>query len=131
MKRSAASGHPIGDAAICTVADVLTSRMRRHDFAARIGGEEFAVLVVEGRADTAGAVARSLLESLRKRDVPRVGHITASLGVALFPEDADTRDELFRLADEAMYRAKNEGRNRVVQVGDEPSTDVPDDSDHP
>ena len=124
-------GHPIGDAAICTVADVLTSRMRRHDFAARIGGEEFAVLVVEGRADTAGAVARSLLESLRKRDVPRVGHITASLGVALFPEDADTRDELFRLADEAMYRAKNEGRNRVVQVGDEPSTDVPDDSDHP
>ena len=109
-------GHPIGDAAICTVADVLTSRMRRHDFAARIGGEEFAVLVVEGRADTAGAVARSLLESLRRRDVPRVGHITASLGVALFPEDADSRDELFRMADEALYRAKNSGRNRVVQV---------------
>lgn len=109
-------GHPIGDAAICTVADVLTSRIRRHDFAARIGGEEFAVLVVEGRADTAGAVARSLLEALRKRDVPRVGHITASFGVALFPEDADTRDELFRMADEALYRAKNDGRNRVVQV---------------
>ncbi len=111
-------GHPIGDAAICTVADVLQSRLRRNDFAARIGGEEFAVLVVEGKADTSANVARSLLEALRKRDVPRAGHITASLGIAVYPEDASTRDELFRLADTALYRAKNSGRNRVVQVRD-------------
>lgn len=118
-------GHPIGDAAICTVADVLSSRIRRHDFAARIGGEEFAVLVVEGRADTAVAVARSLLEALRKRDVPRVGHITASLGVAIYPEDANSRDDLFRMADEALYRAKNTGRNRVVQFRDMTALDAP------
>jgi diguanylate cyclase (GGDEF)-like protein len=118
-------GHPIGDAAICTVADVLQSRLRRHDFAARIGGEEFAVLVVEGRSDTAASVARSLLESLRKRDVPRAGHITASLGVAIFPEDAGTKDELFRVADNALYGAKNSGRNRVMLWRDMETGDVP------
>src|SRR5262249_47186775 len=102
-------GHPIGDAAICTVADVLQGRIRRHDFAARIGGEEFAVLVVEGRAETAVGVAKSLLDALRRRDVPRAGHITASLGVAVFPDDADAKDALFNAADEALYRAKNTG----------------------
>lgn len=111
-------GHPIGDAAICTVADVLAARMRRHDFAARIGGEEFAVILVEGRADTAGVVARSLLEALRRREVPRAGQVTASLGVAVFPDDAANRDDLFRIADEALYDAKRSGRNRVVVAGD-------------
>jgi diguanylate cyclase (GGDEF)-like protein len=118
-------GHPIGDAAICTVADVLQSRLRRHDFAARIGGEEFAVLVVEGRSETAVHVARSLLETLRKRDVPRAGHITASLGVAVFPDDADTRDELFRVADAALYGAKNTGRDRVMLCRDMQSGEIP------
>jgi diguanylate cyclase (GGDEF)-like protein len=109
-------GHPIGDAAICTVADVLQSRLRRHDFAARIGGEEFAVIVVEAKTDTAVSVARSLLENLRKKDVPRVGHITASVGVALFPDDGRTREDLIHLADQALYHAKNTGRNRSVYV---------------
>jgi diguanylate cyclase (GGDEF)-like protein/PAS domain S-box-containing protein len=109
-------GHPIGDAAICTVADILQGRLRRHDFAARIGGEEFAVLVVESRAEVAVSVAKSLLEGIRRRDVPRVGHITASLGVSTFPEDASTRDDLIRLADEALYMAKNRGRDRVVHI---------------
>jgi len=123
-------GHPIGDAAICTVADVLSSRIRRHDFAARIGGEEFAVILVEGRADSAFAVARSLLEALRKRDVPRVGHITASIGVALYPEDSGSREDLFRLADEALYRAKNDGRDRVVQVREMTSRNAAAESDN-
>jgi diguanylate cyclase (GGDEF)-like protein/PAS domain S-box-containing protein len=109
-------GHPIGDAAICTVADVLQGRLRRHDFAARIGGEEYAVIVVEGKNDTACSVARSLLETLRRRDVPRVGHITASLGVAIFPEDGATLDDLVEVADEALYAAKNSGRDRVVSA---------------
>jgi diguanylate cyclase (GGDEF)-like protein len=109
-------GHPIGDAAICTVADVLQSRLRRHDFAARIGGEEFAVILVEAKTDTAVSVGKSLLENLRKRDVPRVGHITASVGVALFPDDGRTREDLIHLADQALYHAKNTGRNRSVYV---------------
>jgi diguanylate cyclase (GGDEF)-like protein len=98
------------------VADILQGRLRRHDFAARIGGEEFAVLVVESRAEVAVSVAKSLLEGIRRRDVPRVGHITASLGVSTFPEDASTRDDLIRLADEALYMAKNRGRDRVVHI---------------
>jgi diguanylate cyclase (GGDEF)-like protein/PAS domain S-box-containing protein len=117
-------GHPIGDAAICTVADVLQNRMRRHDFAARIGGEEFAVIMAEGRTETAGNVAKSLLEAIRRRDVPRVGHITASVGVAIFPDDASSRDELFRIADEALYRAKNTGRNRMFLSRDLARDDI-------
>ena len=113
-------GHPIGDAAICTVADVLQSRLRRHDFAARIGGEEFAALIVEAKPEQAVIAARNLCDAIRKRDVPRVGRISASLGVASFPDDGTTRDELINRADEALYVAKRGGRDRVVHTRDMP-----------
>jgi diguanylate cyclase (GGDEF)-like protein/PAS domain S-box-containing protein len=111
-------GHPIGDAAICAVADVLQSRLRRHDFAARIGGEEFAVLIVEARPEQAVIAAKSLCDAIRKRPVPRAGRFTASLGVASYPEDATTRDALIDRADEALYAAKRSGRDRVMHVRD-------------
>lgn len=111
-------GHPIGDAAICTVADVLQSRLRRHDFAARIGGEEFAALIVEAKPEQAAVAARNLCDAIRKRDVPRVGRITASLGIASFPDNGTTREELVARADEALYVAKRGGRDRVAHARD-------------
>jgi diguanylate cyclase (GGDEF)-like protein/PAS domain S-box-containing protein len=106
-------GHPIGDAAICAVADVLATKLRRHDFAARLGGEEFAAVVVETRPEHALQVARGLCEAVRKCHVPRVGKVTASFGVATFPVCGTTIDDLVRNADDALYRAKRNGRNRV------------------
>jgi diguanylate cyclase (GGDEF)-like protein/PAS domain S-box-containing protein len=111
-------GHPAGDAAICAVADVLKGRLRRHDIAARIGGEEFAALIVESPIEQAALVAESLCNAVGQRPVPNVGRVTASLGIASYPADAVDRDELFRLADEALYRAKRAGRNRVVRAHD-------------
>jgi diguanylate cyclase (GGDEF)-like protein/PAS domain S-box-containing protein len=106
-------GHPIGDAAICAVADVLSTRLRRHDFAARLGGEEFAAVVVETRPEHAITVARGLWDAVRKCRVPRAGRITASFGVAAFPSCGTTLEELVRHADEALYAAKRSGRDRV------------------
>lgn len=111
-------GHAAGDAALCAVGDFLRSRLRAYDVACRYGGDEI-VVVVPG-ADL--AAARSLAEQLRagieqlplgtaEPDGPR---LTASLGVAVFPDHGATPEALLHSADTALYRAKAEGRNRVA-----------------
>jgi len=106
-------GHSAGDAAICTIANVLLKNVRSVDTPARFGGEEFAVIMPD--IDTKGGVnaAERLRCLIEERYVEGVGAITASLGVATFLKHANTVGELLELADQAMYRAKKNGRNRV------------------
>jgi diguanylate cyclase (GGDEF)-like protein len=110
-------GHHAGDAVLAHAANMLRDRLRESDWAFRIGGEEFClVLPVAGR-EGAAAVAESLRSRIAERPCDVAGEtipLTASIGLALYPQDASTFEQLLSLADARMYRAKQRGRNRVV-----------------
>jgi diguanylate cyclase (GGDEF)-like protein len=94
----------------------VRKRVRAIDLAARLGGEEFAVLLIETDLKGAEALAESLREAVAALEVRIVGgapvHVTASFGIAAYPQTHDA-DELMTAADLALYRAKREGKNRV------------------
>jgi diguanylate cyclase (GGDEF)-like protein len=114
-------GHPSGDEALRTFAGILRSCLRDGDIAARYGGEEFAVVLPGVDESTALAVAeriRSRTESTLISLAPGVtDRISVSIGIACAPLQAQDRITLLRLADEALYRAKQDGRNRVEFAG--------------
>jgi diguanylate cyclase (GGDEF)-like protein len=118
-------GHPAGDEALRAFGGVLRSCMRDGDLAARYGGEEFAVLLPGNDRDVVSQIAeriRMRIESTIIAVAPGVtDHITASIGIASAPDHGTDRVALLRLADEALYRAKDAGRNRVVWVEDRSS----------
>ena len=118
-------GHPAGDEALRSFAGVLRSCMRDGDVAARYGGEEFSVLLPGVDA----AAARTIAERIRARTESTIislapgltDRITVSIGVASAPEQGLERVALLRLADEALYRAKEAGRNRVETTPEDAS----------
>jgi diguanylate cyclase (GGDEF)-like protein len=114
-------GHATGDVVIKELGAVLKRLKRETDIVARFGGEEFCVLCEE--TDTEGAVR--LAERVREELGATVFQtelgklkVTASLGVATFPQDARTQHDLFEITDKALYAAKRLGRNRVCTVKD-------------
>jgi diguanylate cyclase (GGDEF)-like protein len=110
-------GHAIGDEALLGFADLLRRHARRGDLAARIGGEEFAVLLPHTGRTQAALVAERIRRALEAAPVGRTRtvSITTSVGVATFSgTSAEDAPEFTRAADEALYRAKSEGRNRVA-----------------
>jgi len=113
-------GHHVGDEVLRAFADVLRKRVRTIDLGARLGGEEFAVLLIETDLKGAEALAESLRVAVEALEVRVVGgppvHVTASFGIAAYPQ-THAADELMTAADLALYRAKREGKNRV-SVGD-------------
>lgn len=107
-------GHPVGDQARARVGAALRSVLRTGDFAGRNGGKEFSVMLPD--TDVAGALVtaekiRSTVETIVLPGVDVV--LTASIGIAAYPEHALTTERLERLADSALYVAKRSGRNRV------------------
>jgi diguanylate cyclase (GGDEF)-like protein len=110
-------GHPAGDAAIRHAAEAFRRGRRETDLAARLGGEEFVLLLPS--ADVAGAVsaAERIRQDLASSTVPGIGTVTVSLGVATFPEDGSCEEDLIRAADERLYAAKAGGRNQVCAPG--------------
>lgn len=109
-------GHGTGDNVLCDVADRLLESARIHEYVGRIGGEEF--LVILSPCDKEGAIkaAERLRVAISSRDIDTEGHlvpVTISLGVAINTANSLDEDQLFRQADEALYLAKNNGRNRV------------------
>ena len=119
-------GHAVGDELLVEVAHTIAMRLRREDSIARLGGDEFVVLLPEVGEDqeAAGSHASTIADEIRKlfaspfmiqnHDI----HMTISIGIALFPTDV-TADDLLKYADVAMYRAKNDGRDRVRLFSEE------------
>jgi diguanylate cyclase (GGDEF)-like protein len=107
-------GHDAGDDAIRRISRVLREGTRGIDLAARIGGEEFAVLLVETNQQAGIEVAERLRLGIRALKIPSGEQVTASFGVAECPTDAQTAAGILKAADVALYEAKREGRDRVV-----------------
>jgi len=108
-------GHEMGDDVIRQLAKIMREGIRGIDLAARIGGEEFAIILTETPLDKAMEVAERLKQSIKTAEIPTVGSITVSVGVAEAPDCALTARELLACADAALYAAKEQGRDRVVQ----------------
>ena len=116
-------GHQVGDQLLVEIAKRLTGRLRGADTVARLGGDEFG-LIMEGLTDPAIVlkVAQALISALRVPFVLRAEEgeievtIGASVGVAVFPETAESADALVNAADEAMYRVKRGGRNACAMA---------------
>ena len=112
-------GHPAGDEVLKTLSDIITTRLRDVDTSARYGGEEFAVLLPETGRKAGTLVAEDIRAQVENypfqgRESQPFGKVTVSLGVAEFPSDSEDAVSLVEKSDEALYRAKSEGRNRVV-----------------
>src|SRR5690242_20022890 len=107
-------GHDAGDDAIRRISKVLREGTRGIDLAARIGGEEFAVLLVETHQQGGCEVAERLRLAIKSSQIPSGGQISASFGVAECPTHAQTAPEILKAADVALYEAKKRGRDRVV-----------------
>jgi diguanylate cyclase (GGDEF)-like protein len=109
-------GHDAGDDAIRRLSKVLREGTRGIDLAARIGGEEFAVLLVETNKQGGLEVAERLRAAIKVLEIPKARYITASFGVAECPTDAQTAAGVWKAADVALYEAKRNGRDRVVAL---------------
>ena len=109
-------GHDAGDDAIRRISRVLREGTRGIDLAARIGGEEFAVLLVETSKSGGLDVAERLRLAIKALETPAGGRITASFGVAECPTDAQTASGILKAADVALYEAKRNGRDRVMPM---------------
>ena len=112
-------GHEAGDVALRLLAEGLRDELRSVDTAARYGGEEFAVILPQAGMEGALIVAERLRRRIEQIEVPNVGHVTASLGIATFPQHASSRDSLVVAADRALYNAKSAGRNCVCVPPDD------------
>ncbi len=109
-------GHQAGDEVLKRVASAMSRRARGSDIVARYGGEEFALVLPETAKAAAVKAAESMREAIAtvKLTVAPGAGITASIGVASFPDDADDESSLISRADAALYRAKEGGKNRVI-----------------
>lgn len=106
-------GHETGDEALRRLANALQAGTRGIDMAARLGGEEFAIILPETDAVRGLEVAERLRQEIKAAEIPEAGHITCSIGVAECTVACTDLRELFNAADAALYEAKRTGRDRV------------------
>jgi len=107
-------GHQAGDEVLQFIARLASASVRGQDVVCRFGGEEFVVLAPGADPDTGRALAEKLRLRIEEADSPIQLPVTVSLGAAAFPLHGDRAEEVLRRADEALYRAKSEGRNRTI-----------------
>jgi diguanylate cyclase (GGDEF)-like protein/putative nucleotidyltransferase with HDIG domain len=118
-------GHLAGDAVLKGIADIFRTQLRHYDVPARFGGEEFAILLPETSAEVAFEIAERIRRAVAEtrfevETSTEPIRATISVGVAAFPKDGTDANELIHQADLAVYRAKLQGRNRVLSASSEP-----------
>ncbi|MDA3932610.1 MAG: sensor domain-containing diguanylate cyclase [Tenericutes bacterium] len=105
-------GHLVGDDVLKKLTEVIIDDKRSEDIVCRYGGEEFFLLLPNTNSESAINVAKRLRKMVKKMDVPKVGHITVSMGVVTYQKD-ETIDEVIKRADDLMYEAKVDGRDNI------------------
>ena len=110
-------GHEAGDVVLKTLAETVTKQSRHGDFVCRFGGEEFVLVMPNIGIEKANERARKLHQNIDALNIT-YGRFnittTISMGIAWYPEHGNTKEQLLRAADKAMYVAKNTGRNQVI-----------------
>ena len=109
-------GHPFGDRLLCVLAERMEAHLRGIDILARYGGEEFALILPGTSLQSLSAVGERLRTTVAAKPFGINGydvHLAVSVGGATFPDSAHEAHQLVECADQAMYRAKQNGRNRV------------------
>ncbi len=115
-------GHAVGDEVLKELANRVSRNLRNFDMIARIGGEEFVIIMPDASVEAAALVAERLRQTIADKPF-KVSHekrrisITISLGVAATEDPTEPSDNLIKRADDCLYAAKNRGRNRVVAEG--------------
>lgn len=110
-------GHEAGDLVLKTIADAVSEHSRRGDFACRYGGEEFVIVMPNITMVVAYERAENLRQSLNLLSIPYEYYnlsVTISIGIASYPENGQTREAILRAADQAMYAAKEAGRDHIL-----------------
>jgi len=111
-------GHGAGDKIISQIGKLFNDKFRGSDIACRYGGEEFLIILPETSPEDTFKRAEALREEIKKLEMifqgQILGIITMSMGIATYPQNGVRMDELLRVADMALYKAKQEGRDRVV-----------------
>jgi diguanylate cyclase (GGDEF)-like protein/PAS domain S-box-containing protein len=120
-------GHQAGDKLLMSMADLLRERLRETDILARLGGDEFAIILPHADVNLAESVANQIRELVQYHTSVEGNYppgISVSIGIAMFPGHGDVVETLLAYADLAMYRAKEEGRNRVCIYTPEQKTQI-------
>ena len=111
-------GHAAGDAVLRELGNLLLRNVRGEDIACRYGGDEFIIVLPDASLETTRERAELICEYARQFRIQFEGQaleaVTLSVGVAVFPENGSTSADILKAADTALYRAKHEGRGRVV-----------------
>ena len=111
-------GHQAGDALLRALGNLLQETTRGQDVVCRYGGEEFAFVLAGASLDAARKRAELVREETKQLNVRHggqlLGTVTLSIGIAVFPENGESVEHLLKTADEALYRAKEEGRDRIT-----------------
>ena len=115
-------GHPCGDKVLRVLAALISKQVREIDYVARYGGEEFAVIMAEASEDDAMDAAERIRQTVENHAFTiredKILKMTVSVGFAMYPDDAANENVLISCADQALYNAKGEGRNRVRYFGE-------------
>ena len=110
-------GHDAGDTLLAQFGELLATLARSEDVACRYGGEEFTIVMQEADAalalDRAEDIRRQVAEMQVLHRNQNLGQVTVSIGIASYPQDGDSPEQLLRRADRALYTAKHNGRNQV------------------
>jgi diguanylate cyclase (GGDEF)-like protein/PAS domain S-box-containing protein len=126
-------GHSTGDKLLKIIAGRLRSSVREGDTVARLGGDEFTILLRdiapgEGLQRVLGKLVNNVAQPCEIGEY--IGNVTASIGISLYPNDSTSVEKLLIHADEAMYRAKQAGKNRYVYYGEQPDASPPLEGEH-
>ncbi len=112
------NGHLKGDDVLRTLAEIISKNSRNTDIACRYGGEEFAIILPETSKEGAAIVAERIRRAVQEYEFPNeksqpLGDLTVTIGVSSYPVDSNELDYLVKMADDTLYRAKREGKNKV------------------
>jgi len=107
-------GHSVGDKALIKLSETMTQLSREQDIVARTGGEEFVLILPGLLSETALPIAERLREQVAQMIIPNIGSIHVSIGIACYAKGLCSSKQILKQADQALYEAKHQGRNRCV-----------------